>query len=118
MQISQQKMSNTSEEQLKEDLAILLSDLRRPNVVLDFLSTFLTETELTVLSKRLAILKRLHNNNSYEQIQQDLQVSSATISSVAQIKERQISEDIIHRLQVHDWAERTASKLRAWLEKE
>lgn len=118
MQVSQHKLITTSELQLKEELAILLADLKRPQVMLDFLSTFLTETELTVLSKRLAILKRLHNNNSYEQIQTDLQVSSATISSVAQIKEKNISEDVINRLQIHDWAEKTAQKVRAWLQKE
>jgi uncharacterized protein YerC len=118
MQVSQHKLITTSESQLKEELAILLADLKRPQVVLDFLSTFLTETELTVLSKRLAILKRLHNNHSYEQIQTDLQVSSATISSVAQIKEKNISEDVINRLQIHDWAEKTAQKVRAWLQKE
>lgn len=118
MQVSQNKLLTTSESQLKEELAILLADLKRPQVMLDFLSTFLTETELTVLSKRLAILKRLHNNHSYEQIQTDLQVSSATISSVAQIKEKNISEDVINRLQIHDWAEKTAQKVRAWLQKE
>ena len=117
MQVSQNKLSNDSDIELKEDLAILLADLKRPQTMLDFLSTFLSETEMTILSKRLAILKRLHNNHSYEQIQKDLQVSSATISSVAQIKDKDISDDIVQRLQIHDWAERTAHNLRSWLQK-
>lgn len=118
MKVSQHRLTAVLESQLKEDLAILLADLKRPQVVLEFLTTFLTETELTVLSKRLAILKRLHNNHSYEQIKTDLQVSRATIAAVAHIKENNISEDVMNRLQIHDWAERTAQKVRAWLQKE
>lgn len=118
MHTSQTKLSQESEVQLKEELAILLADLKNPQTMLDFLSTFLTESEMTILSKRLAILKKLHNNQSYEQIKNELQVSSATISSVAQIRDAHVSEDVVNRLLVHDWAERTAQNLRAWLQKE
>ena len=117
MQISNQKLDPVVELKLKEELAILLADLKKPDLVLEFLSTFLTETELLVLAKRLAILKRLHDNYSYEQIQKDLSVSSATISTVAQMKDKPVSERIVNALVVHDWAEHTAKRLREWFAK-
>jgi uncharacterized protein YerC len=117
MQTSNTKLEPIIELKLKEDLAILLSDLKKPELVLEFLSTFLTETELLVLAKRLAILKRLHENHSYEQIQKDLSVSSATISSVAQIKDTAVSSRIVDALNVHDWASDTAQRIRVWLAK-
>lgn len=115
MQTSNIKLDPDFEIKLKEDLAILLSDLKKPTVVLEFLSAFLTNTELLVLAKRLAILKRLHENNSYEQIQKDLSVSSATISSVAQIRDSHVSDKIMNTLSLHTWAETTAEKIRIWL---
>lgn len=117
MQTSNIKLDPTVEVKLKEDLAILLSDLKKPSLVLDFLSTFLTNTELTVLAKRLAILKRLHENYSYEQIQKELAVSSATISSVAQIRGTVVSSKVMETLNTHDWASDTAEKIRLWLTK-
>lgn len=115
MQTSSQKLSAQSEQQLQEDLAILLCDIRHPAMMLDFLKTFLTESELLVLAKRLAILKRLHNNNSYEKIQKELGVSSATVSTVAQIKDKYVAQRVLETMKVHDWAEVTANKLRNWL---
>lgn len=114
MQTSNTKLLPEIEAKLKEDLAILLSDLKKPDLVLEFLSTFLTSTELNVLAKRLAILKRLHENHSYEQIQKELAVSSATISSVAQIKDTVVSTRVVDTLNVHDWAAHTAEKIRLW----
>lgn len=114
MQTSNTKLEPLLEIKLKEDLAILLSDLKKPDLVLEFLSTFLTSTELLVLAKRLAILKRLHENHSYEYIQKELAVSSATISSVAQIKDTAVSSRVVDALTVHDWASETANKIRVW----
>lgn len=117
MQTSSTKLDPNFELQLKEELAVLLADLKKPALILEFLSTFLSSTELTVLAKRLAILKRLHENYSYEQIQKDLAVSSATISSVSQIKDSEASTRVINMLSVHDWASDAADKIRTWLAK-
>lgn len=115
MQTSNIKLDSQLETRLKEELAIVLTELKKPDLMLEFLSAFLSETELLVFAKRLAILQRLHENYSYEQIQKDLAVSSATISSVAQIKDSSISEKAIEALDVHTWAEETADKIRVWL---
>lgn len=115
MQTSNIKLDSKIENKLKEDLAIVLSELKKPDQMLEFLSAFLSETELLVFAKRLAILQRLHENYSYEQIQKDLAVSSATISSVAQIKDSSVSEKVIDALDVYNWAENTAQKIRVWL---
>ena|SRR3972149_8534829 len=76
------------EKALFEQLITLLADLRHPQEVRYFLSDFLTEAEQLVLSKRLAILWELRAEKSYEEIKQELGVSSATISSASQFKEK------------------------------
>lgn len=62
----------------------LLADLQKKGEMELFLKSFLTDSELQILSKRLAIVKLLAEKKSYEDIRQELQVSSATIASVAE----------------------------------
>lgn len=112
MQKSLQPLDKEFEKELTDSLALLISDLKKPDKILDFLTLFLSETELLVLAKRVAIFKRLHEAQSYESIQKQLTVSSATISSVAQLKNHPFSDTVLAHITANDWAERTADKLR------
>ncbi len=112
MQKSSRPLDKEFELVLKKELGLLISDLRNPDKILNFLELFLSETELLVLAKRVAIFKRLHDMQSYESIQKELTVSSATISSVAQLKNQPFSNTVLAHVTANDWAERTAGKLR------
>ena len=82
MQISKKSVDKKLEKKIFRSLYQVLADLKNPNDVESFLSDVLSETEKTVLAKRLAIAWYLGKNKSYEVIRQDLKVSSATIASV------------------------------------
>lgn len=50
----------------------------------ELLATILTDKEVEYVEKRLRIARMLQNNFSYTQIQEKLQVSAATIATVAE----------------------------------
>lgn len=105
-------LSKEAEVQLKIELAQVIADFRKPREILSFLTLFLSDAELLILTKRLAIFKRLNSNYSYEDIQKELGVSSATVSSVAQLKNDPFADTVMERLMAQDWAQNTAEKLR------
>lgn len=110
--------SNTElETHLKEELAKVIADMKSPKEIQSFLTLFLSENELLMLAKRLAIFKQLSANDSYESIQQKLSVSSATVSSIAQLKNESFAKKVAQVIQAQDWAEQTASKLRSFFTK-
>lgn len=83
MQTSNHKLSSQKETDLYLQLVTLLADIEHPKAMAAFLKAFLTDTERSVLSKRLAIFCLLSQGKSYEEIKDELHVSSATISSMA-----------------------------------
>jgi uncharacterized protein YerC len=86
MQISSKKLSKNKKQQILDQFLTLIGDLQHPTKVEQFANDFFTDTELSVFAKRLAIAYSLHQGKSYKEIKQELKVSSATISSVAEIK--------------------------------
>jgi len=97
---------------LKEELAKVIADMKSPREIQEFMQLFMSESELLMLAKRLAIFKRLSQNASYESIQQELSVSSATVSSIAQLKTQSFAKKVASLMNAQDWAEQTASRLR------
>jgi len=86
MQISSKNLSKQEEKQIHDQFITLLSDLQNPQTFTTFANDFFTDTEKLVFAKRLAIAWLLHQGKSYQEIKDQLKVSSATISSVAEIK--------------------------------
>lgn len=115
MQISKQQLAPALETEIEQWLVTLLADLKSKHDLEKFLRTFLTETELTVFSKRLAILRLLQENKSYEEISNQLKVSSATISGTSQLREQPIVKKALQRLMVDEWAEVWAEKITKFL---
>jgi TrpR-related protein YerC/YecD len=82
MQVSKQDVNRKIEKKIFRSLYQVLADLKRADEVENFLNDVLSETEKTVLAKRLGIAYYLTKNKSYERIRDDLKVSSATIANV------------------------------------
>lgn len=101
----------------KEQLVVVLADLKTPEEIYSFLSVFLTESEFSTLAKRLQILSELSQNKSYEDIQQKLGVSSATVSSASQMQQLPIIKSVFDILAVESWAYDTAKKIRKLFKK-
>ncbi len=99
---------------LKSELAKAISNMKSPKEIQAFLTLFLSDSELSMLAKRLAIFKRLSQNVSYETIQQELSVSSATVSSIAQLKSNTFAQKVATIITAQEWAEQTASRVRSF----
>ncbi len=115
MKASHKRISPALKAALFTDLTIVLTDIRKIEQMNDFLVRFLSKSELLTLSKRMGILKRLYSDYSYEDIQNELKVSSATISSMAEIKDEPSTDEAIEKLAVHNWAENMAKKIKSLL---
>ncbi len=96
------------------EVAQLLSDCRSPKKIMMFLTLFLTESELQTVAKRVTIFHLLSHKVAYEQIQDRLGVSSATISTVAQLHKHPFSEEILRHISARTWATKMAGTLRDW----
>jgi uncharacterized protein YerC len=115
MQTSSQALKKETEENILIQLATLIADLKNPIETEQFLKDFLTETEFSVLAKRLAIFQMLKKKFSYQVIQDTLKVSSATISSVAEFKHTLGARVAEQKLTAEEWAEQTTHSLWNWL---
>jgi uncharacterized protein YerC len=111
MQTSSKPLRQTKEQTLIVQFATLLADLHNPIESEQFLRDFLTETELSVLSKRLAIYQMLKERASYQEIQTELQVSSATISSVREFHTSIGARIIEQKLTTNEWAQRITNRI-------
>ena len=87
MKISNKKLPIKIEKTIINDLIGMLSLIDHPIKMKKFLTNFFSDNELLGFAKRLAIIKALKAGMSYEKIQKKYQVSSATISSVGELKE-------------------------------
>lgn len=111
MQKSSKDLPSKLQESLFYQLITVLSDFNKPYQVDEFLRSFLTPTEQVVLAKRLAIARMLEAGYSYEDIRRQLNVSSATIASVAEIVPTNGIQQALTKLRIDDWADKIASKV-------
>ncbi len=119
MQVSKQDVSKSIEKKIFKSLYQVIADLKKPNEVEKFLEDVLSETERTVLAKRLGIAYYLSKNKSYEAIRQDLKVSSATIASVQKWLEKggEGLQLAIKTIEADEWAGEMAEKVSLSLKK-
>lgn len=113
MQVSKQDVSKSIEKKIFKSLYQVIADLKKPNEVEKFLEDVLSETERTVLAKRLGIAYYLSKNKSYEATRQDLKVSSATIASVQKWLEKggEGLQLAIKAIEADEWAGEMAEKV-------
>ena len=119
MQISKKGVNKQVAKKIFASLYQVLADLHRPDQVANFLNDILSDTEKTVLAKRLGIALYLSKNKSYDAIRKDLKVSSATIASVQKWLE-QSGEGLslaIKTVEADEWAGDLAQKISSSFKK-
>ena len=99
----------------QKTLITLLSDIKNPKAMEEFLGSFLSKTELNQLSKRLEVLSRLKSSDSYEVIQKKLGVSSATISGLSKIQDTNIIKEALKLISIDKKATRIANSIRRYV---
>jgi uncharacterized protein YerC len=104
MRKSSQLLNSSFKRQLEKTFFQLISDLKEVSDIELFFSDFLTDTEMSVFTKRLAIAYWLKKGRSYQNIKRNLKVSSATIASVQSQMNKQGYKKAVKNLEAEEWA--------------
>lgn len=89
----------------------VVGDLRNGDEAKTFLLDFLTRSERATFAKRLSVAIALEEGKSYEEIRKLYGVSSATISSVAEMMISKGMQLAIKKHKTDQWAESWAEKI-------
>ena len=111
MQTSGKKLSVKNKKAVLDQFFQVMTDLGSIQETKGFLSDFMTETELLVFAKRLAIAQLLTQGKSYQEIKDELKVSSATISTVSDSINKPGIQVAQQKIALERWAEKIVSFL-------
>lgn len=117
MKKAQDRLNKNLGDQLVKVFAQAIADIKNPADAEVFLTDFLTKSELTTLSKRLAVAYWLTKGRNYDNIKQNLKVSSATISSVQTLMKRRGVQLIIKKVEAEEWASKWAERIKKFVKK-
>ena len=112
MQVSKKKMNAVLEKQLFATLWQLITDLKNPKEVEIVLSDLLSATEIAIVAKRLAVAYWLSKKRSYENIKQNLKVSSATVAEVQRNLKRPGWKLTMQKVTADEWANVWETKIK------
>ncbi len=115
MRTTNKKINTTLFKQIKKTFAQAVADLKDVDEVNIFLNDFFTESEKEVFTKRLAISYWLIKKRSYSNIKNNLQVSSATISTVQNEIEKPGYKLILQKIEAEEWANKWSEKIKKYI---
>lgn len=106
MQVSHTPLNQVQEGQLYQQLRTALAKITDESAMSHVINDFFTEMEQQVFIKRLAIAVGLHEGHSYQEIRKDLQVSTATISFVAERLQTEGFQMMLEKVSADRWAKK------------
>jgi len=104
MQLSNDPINKNIEKQLSEMMYGILAELSTPEDVKMVMNDVLTDGERAAILKRLGIAVYLDKGRSYEDVKNNIKVSSATIASVAENLGNSGWQEMIRRIKAEEWA--------------
>lgn len=115
MRVSGQKLNISLKRQIIKTFQQALLDLKDEKELNIFLTDFFTDNELEAFSKRLAIAYWLKKGRSYNNIKNNLKVSSATIATV-QVKMKTDGMKLaIKKIEAEEWANQWSEKIKKFI---
>lgn len=111
MQLSQNPINKTIEKQLSQMFYGVLAEVDSPEDIKMILADMLTEAERTAVIKRLGIAMYLDKGRSYEDVKNNIKVSSATIATVAESLGNAGWQEMIKRIKAEEWASEWTGKI-------
>jgi len=112
MRTSDRKLNPSFKNQLVKTFAQTLVDLKDPDEINTFLQDFFNDSELETFAKRLAIAYWLKKKRSYNNIKENLKVSSATIATIEKLMEKSGFVLALKKIEAEEWANVWAEKIR------
>lgn len=112
MQISKKTLNATLEKQLAATLYQLISDIKSTHDAKIVLETILSPTELSAVIKRVSIAYWLSKNRKYENIKNNLMVSSASIADVQKQLKSTGWQLVLKFINAEEWASTWEQKIK------
>ena len=112
MRSSSEKVNEMLLAQIKQLLIQTSIDIKDQKTAEVFINDFLSDAELELLSKRLAVAYWLKKGRSYENIKQNLKVSSATIASIQKQMDKKGFKWAIKNLEAEEWANKWSERFK------
>lgn len=112
MRTSSQKINEILKRQLVSTFSKLIMDLKNENDTELFLSDFFNESELETFIKRLGVYYWLKKGRSYNNIKDNLKVSSATIASGQDSLKKPGIKLAMKFMEAEEWANQWADKIK------
>lgn len=111
MRLSNKNLAKSLESEIRQALLQMIADVRTPEEADTLISDLLTETEQLAVAKRLAVALFLTQGKSYEEIKQNLKVSSATVAKVQESLSQNGIKLALNKVHADEWAGVWAAKI-------
>ncbi len=112
MQVSKQRVNQNLEKQILGMWYQLVVDIKSPLEAEKIMTSLLSETELVAITKRLAVGYWLAKKRSYENIKENLKVSSATIAAVQQETKKAGWKLAMQKVMAEEWATKMEERIK------
>lgn len=117
MRISEKNINKSLQKEIVAIFYQLVADIKNPEEVKVFLEDLLSKVEVEAIAKRLAIAQYLDKNRSYQNIKDNLKVSSATIASVDKSRKSPGYKLALKKIEADQWATQWAGKIESLFKK-
>lgn len=117
MRTSEKKLNPSLKNQIALVFAQTIADLRDLREATAFLKDFFNESEFGSFAKRLAIAYWLKKGRSYNNIKENLKVSSATVATVQTLMETEGFKLALKKIEAEEWANVWAEKIKKFVKK-
>lgn len=111
MRVSKNNLNPSLKKEIVKTFIQTLDDLKGTKEKEIFLNDFFNDQELETYAKRLAIAYWLKKKRSYENIKNNLKVSSATIATVEKLINSEGFKLAIKKMEADDWANVWSEKI-------
>ncbi|KKT41742.1 MAG: TrpR family protein YerC/YecD [Candidatus Collierbacteria bacterium GW2011_GWD2_45_10] len=117
MQLSQNPINKTLEKQLGQMFYQVLAEIDSLDELKTIFNDVLTDGERIAVLKRLGIALYLDKGRSYEDVKNNIKVSSATIATVAENLGNPGWQEMIKRIKAEEWANEWTDKITGGIKK-
>lgn len=117
MRTSNKKINPSLRKQIELVFSQTVADLRDLKEADEFLRDFFNTSEFEAFAKRLAIAYWLKKGRSYNNIKDNLKVSSATVASVQTVMGKEGIKLALKKIEAEEWANVWAEKIKKLVKK-